>query len=472
MRASAIFLTTGCLFFSAIPTLAEPLRIATFDVDVSPPIGSPVAYAPARKILDPLRARGIVILTDRKPIVLCAIDWIGIANGGHDEFRRRLARAAGTSADRVAVHVLHQHDGPRCDFTAETLAAQRGLGGKLFSPVFARETIENIAAAIRAAIKKPQVVTHLGVGRAKIEKVASNRRILGPDGKVAIVRWSSTTDPRAIAAPEGLIDPYVRLVSFYHDEKPLAVLSYYATHPQSYYGQGDVTSEFVGLARAARQKATGGVLHVHFNGAGGNIAAGKYNDGSTRMRPILAQRMAEGMRKAWLATKRIRIEAKDVTWRSRKVSLPVGKHLVAEELRKTLDDPQATEAARLAAARNLAWVQRMAGGHKIDLGCLRLADTYILHMPGELFVEYQLAAQKLKPKANVCMAAYGDYGPGYIGTRVAYPQGGYETSPRASRVAPEVEAVLMAAIKELLGLRPENCFSVAPAGERRPSGRR
>ena len=61
----------------------------------------------------------------------------------------------------------------------------------------------------------------------------------------------------------------------------------------------------------------------------------------------------------------------------------------------------------------------------------------MLHLPGELFVEYQLAAQKLRPDLFVAMAAYGDYGPGYIGTEVAYPQGGYETGPQASLVAPE-----------------------------------
>jgi hypothetical protein len=48
------------------------------------------------------------------------------------------------------------------------------------------------------------------------------------------------------------------------------------------------------------------------------------------------------------------------------------------------------------------------------------------------------------------MAAYGDYGPGYIGTEIAYAQGGYETSPGASRVAPQVEQVLMDAITQLL----------------------
>jgi hypothetical protein len=70
-------------------------------------------------------------------------------------------------------------------------------------------------------------------------------------------------------------------------------------------------------------------------------------------------------------------------------------------------------------------------------------------MPGELFVEYQLAAQEMRPDDFVAMAAYGDYGCGYIGTEIAYSQGGYETGP-VSRVAPSVEAVLMDALRELL----------------------
>jgi hypothetical protein len=70
-------------------------------------------------------------------------------------------------------------------------------------------------------------------------------------------------------------------------------------------------------------------------------------------------------------------------------------------------------------------------------------------MPGELFIEYQLAAQKMRPESPVMMAAYGDYGPGYIGTAVAYTQGGYETGP-VSRVGPGSEEALMRAMRELL----------------------
>jgi hypothetical protein len=81
---------------------------------------------------------------------------------------------------------------------------------------------------------------------------------------------------------------------------------------------------------------------------------------------------------------------------------------------------------------------------------LKLGRARVLHLPGELFVEYQLAAKAQRPDLFVAMAAYGDYAPWYVGTAIAYEQGGYETEPRSSNVAPEVEGVLMGAIRKLL----------------------
>jgi hypothetical protein len=99
----------------------------------------------------------------------------------------------------------------------------------------------------------------------------------------------------------------------------------------------------------------------------------------------------------------------------------------------------------------LAWLDREEARHPILLGLLRIGDIRILHMPGELFVEYQLAAQQMRAGKPVLMAAYGDYGPGYIGTDVAYTQGGYEVGQGVSRVGPGVETVLMEGMRRLLG---------------------
>ncbi|MHB1562390.1 MAG: hypothetical protein ACYC61_33535, partial [Isosphaeraceae bacterium] len=212
---------------------------------------------------------------------------------------------------------------------------------------------------------------------------------------------------------------------------------------------GLANPDFPGMARDAREKATG-VPHIHFDGAGGNIGAGKWNDGSPSNRQVLADRVADGMARAWESTTRTPIAAADLGWSSIPVKLPVSPHLDEGSLRKILDDPSKPPLARGDAARELAWLLRCRAGDTIDVTCLRLGKARVLHLPGELFVEYQLAAQKMRPDLFVAMAAYGDYAPGYIGTAVAYPQGGYETGPRASLVAPEVEGVLMDAIRKLL----------------------
>ena len=427
---------------------AEPLKVATFDVDASPPVGSPLAYDPTKGVQIPLSCRGVILLGTGKPVVLCAVDWIGIGNDGNRVFRESLAKAAGTTPDRVAVHTLHQHDAPDCDFSAAKMLDELGVRNRYHSG-FARAVINRAAKAIAKALPNAQPVTHLGLGEGKVEKVASNRRILGSDGKVKHIRWTATRDPKVRAFPSGTIDPMLKMISFYNGKKRLAVLTYYATHPQSYYRTGLANPDFPGIARNDRQKATG-VVHVHFNGAGGNIGAGKWNDGSKKNRRILADRVAAGMKLAWENTKRVPITADDLRWQTVKVVLPAAGHLDETKLTVALKDGKAKPTARTAAARNLVWLRRCTNKDPISIACLTLKSARVLHMPGELFVEYQLAAQKLRPRLFVAMAAYGDYAPGYIGTEIAYSQGGYETSPRASRVGPKVEGVLMGAVKRLL----------------------
>jgi hypothetical protein len=429
------------------------LRAATFQADVTPPLGSPLCNGgvkPVMEIVTPLTARGVVLLGAGEPIVLCAVDWVGIANESHDVFRQALAEAAGTSVERVTLHTLHQHDAPGSDFATERLLAEHGLPGLYSNPDFDADVMARVASAVRNSLETAQPVTHVGLGTGKVDKVASNRRILGPDGRVALQRQSSGgRNPAARAAPEGTIDPLVRLLTFWNADKPVAVLTWYATHPQSYYGRGSVNWDFVGMARESRGKALPGVPHIHFNGAGGNVAAGKYNDGSKETRPILASRLAAGMRLAWESQKKRPLKAADIEWKVVPVAMPVRDTLVDHQLLAKITNDKLKDRDRLRAARDITFLRRTVGGHRIPLSCLRLGSARVLHMPGELFVEYQLAAQQMRPDDFVAMAAYGDYGTGYIGTEIAYRQGGYETGI-VSRVAPRVEGVLIAAMKQLL----------------------
>jgi len=431
------------------------LQIATFDVDATPPVGSRMAYNTSINTWDlGLRAKGIVITGAGQPVVLCAIDWIGIANEGQDVFRKALAGAAGTIPQRVAVHTIHQHDAPACDFAAERILKDAGFDPMAFEGTFARQVILRLETAVRQALDKAQPLTHIGLGEAQVYQVASARRILGEDGKVKITRYSAAANPAVRAEPEGVIDPMVSLVSFWNNDKPLAVLSYYATHPQSYYGTGIPNPDYPGVARFLRQLAVPDALHIHFNGAGGDVTAGKYNDGSKENRGILGERLADGMKRAWEATERFSAKPQDIRWSVEPVSLPPAKNL--EEMKslalgnmKNGKRPWDNENVVTNNMSKIPFLERCKEGRKIDIGCLTVGSGRILFMPGELAVEYQIAAKELRKDLFIAMAAYGDYGMGYISTAIQYTQGGYEAGP-ASAVAPEVENVLMGAVRKLL----------------------
>src|SRR5207245_23907 len=118
-----------------------------------------------------------------------------------------------------------------------------------------------------------------------------------------------------------------------------------------------------------------------------------------------------------------------------------------ETSRKLLADAKATAARRNNAAYQLAWLKRIET--PIELGCLDFGGKVLnLFLPGEAFVEYQLATQKMRPDAAVHVVAYGDGGPGYIPTARAYLEGGYE--PTVALAGPDSEDILLKAMRKLL----------------------
>ena len=217
----------------------QPLKVGVFSVDASPPVGSPLAYDPTKEVTLPLSCKGLVLIGEGKPIVLCAVDWIGIGNDGQTEFRQALADAVGTEPGRVRVHTLHQHDAPGFDASVARMLKKEGVDvGQVVDLPFVRDVIARASSAAKKAAAEARSATHLGLGEARVEQVASNRRILGPDGKVQYVRYTACADPQIRAFPEGTIDPMLKMISFWDGDQAIAVMTFYATHPQSYYRTG------------------------------------------------------------------------------------------------------------------------------------------------------------------------------------------------------------------------------------------
>jgi hypothetical protein len=285
----------------------------------------------------------------------------------------------------------------------------------------------------------------IGAGQAKVERVASSRRVRSEDGKI-LVRWSSCRDPKLRAVPEGRIDPWLKTITLARGGSPLVRLHYYATHPQSYFGDARASYDFPGIARQALE-ADEGVFQIYFNGCGGDITAGKYNDGSKEARVELAARLLAGMR---AAAKETRYQpAGPIVWRTVSIRLAPRRDpgYTDAEYRARMVDTQLRSASRVyRGAMPLAYVAR--SNIPIEISSLTMRDIHIVHLPGESMIDFQFFAQQQQPDHFVAVAAYGDCGCGYICTEEAFEEGGYE--PTDSFVAPESEGVLKEGIRKLL----------------------
>jgi hypothetical protein len=394
----------------------------------------------------PLLAKGIILSDERTCYALCAFDYCELRTGAHDLFRRIIANALQVNELQVEVHCLHQHDAPLYDVYAEMLLDGMPSPPRLVDSGFIESASGRVASAARDALKGLESCTHVGCGKGKVEKFASNRRVPMPDGSIG-VRYSSCKDPVLVAAPEGLTDPWLRTITLFDRERPLARLHYYASHPQSYYGKGHMNWDTPGLARERLEKEER-IPQIYFTGCAGNIAAGKYNDGSAKARVQLADRLYQGMTAAIGATQKERCS--EIFWKTTEVRFALRTEPDFSEVhfREVLRDPHQPYHERTKAALALAWYERLKVRPTVDMSCYRIGPARILHLPGEAFVEYQLHAQSLRPENFIATAAYGELGTGYICTEKALSEGGYE--PTQSFVGPPSEARLKAAIEELV----------------------
>ncbi|HEU0006501.1 MAG TPA: hypothetical protein VFS12_10975, partial [Terriglobia bacterium] len=264
-------------------------ELSTFQADITPPLGHALmggGITPAQRIADPLSAHGFVLRGGGLPIVLVSLDWCEVRNDAYDHWRTVLAKAAGTSKERVLLTCIHQHDAPVADLTAQRLLNESKAAGSICDIGFHETAVQRVALSMKDSLPTSLRVTHLGLGQARVDRVASNRRYVGPQGKLLFNRTSATRDAWIREQPEGTVDPWLKTLSFWSGEQPVVALSCYATHPMSYYGKGGVSTDFIGMARDRRQKEDLTVKQIYVSGCSGNVTAGKYNDGAPENRPV------------------------------------------------------------------------------------------------------------------------------------------------------------------------------------------
>ncbi len=417
----------GTLLNAASPHAAGAqgkFRLASFSADITPPVGTPVLNGVrSRSVADPLFAKGLVLLGTAEPIVVVALDWCEIRNESYERWRSVLAKAAGTTRERVLVSCVHQHDAPYVDIGAQQLLKAHRVDGGLCDPKSNEEALRNVARALRSSLSGARGITHIGCGEGKVGQVASNRRYVTAAGGISFGRTSAARDAAIRSKPIGTVDPMLKTISFWAEDQPVAAVHCFATHPMSYYGKGDLSADFPGIARARRQKDFPSVAQVYLSGCAGDIMAGAFNDGDPKNRALLANRLYEGMVAAWEATKKHPLESVRFRCGSMKFSPRQTPGFSLDEMKKQLAGPSEPFRVKYQAALGLSWRKRLDSGHLIDVPSVDFGAAHLVLMPAEAFVQYQLWAQQMRPDAFVMVPAYGECAPGYIPTAESAAEG-------------------------------------------------
>jgi len=415
------------------------LRIATFKVDVTPPIGDPLAYVPNEKVDTPIYVSGVVLDDGNTRAVWVSCDYIYICGESYVTWTEAIAKQAGTTAENVMLHSVHQHDSIR--WAPEYNPKEGEDGPPVVSPEYCKKSLKDVSDAIAEAVSGSwQAVGRLLTAETRLGGLAANRRLVDENGQFAHTRYSGKNPPALQAWPVGKIDPVLRTVCFENTEgRKIVALHFYATHPMAAYMRRMVSTDVPGRALRHVQENNDSVsLNIYFSGCGGDITFGKYNlTADAQSIERLGIRLGEGILRNLkrleqqpvgpLVVKRI---AFDVPFdpELKPASDYSGEH--AQERRyllETLDRWRQSSVARLSI------------GPKVHL---------LSFEPGEVFVDYQLYAQSLIPEHFLATAAYGNGVYWYIPTRAAFEEnGGYETGHLACVVTPEIDEVLRGALR-------------------------
>ena len=162
----------------------EALRVATFQCDVTPPIGHWLYRHPLKTIEHPLLAKGIVLEQDNQRYVLCAIDWCVLSGGAHALLRQKMAAGAATAPANTALQCVHVHSAPIIDAEAKGLLAGVEDAPEYYDPGFLKRVADGLKKAVQDAVSRLAPCDRIGISQAKVDRVASDRRIM-VDGRSA-----------------------------------------------------------------------------------------------------------------------------------------------------------------------------------------------------------------------------------------------------------------------------------------------
>lgn len=430
---------------------AKSLRAGVARRVITPEVGGELAGFDARKgvsigVHDDLFASALVVSGGGRTIALVSLDLIGVTQGFTDLVRRTLKASIGIEERDVILCATHTHCAPA------TIQHFYDVDHRLDAG-YMEMLLPKVVEAVEDAFRQQEDAV-IKTGLVPVKGIAKNRR---------------TESGEPVDESAGVI-----LVEDRHG-RPRSIAVNYACHP-TVLGPNtlEITRDFPNyLVESLEQYLGQGVIAMYFNGTEGDLSIGHKSNlsavGVIASYRTFAKAKEIGERLASFvieALGSLQLELPNLDVQRQIVQLPL----------KRYPPPSVVKEAKIAARSALEKGERArdAGELKeeelvllrqawlfariddyysslyerakpsevlpVEVSVVRLGNTAMVFLPGEIFVEVGIAIRKQSPIARTMIFGLANDYIGYVHTVNATKESGYEVV--ASRVSPQASLVL------------------------------
>lgn len=434
-------------------------------VCIDPPYGSPiVGYYEERKvkgILDSLYARAVAFDDGETKAVIITIDVCYLAQNHFDDIKEAVNIATGIEKNGIFINCSHTHTGP--------------LVGKNFSSdetsdeaydKFLVNSARDAAVYAIADLKESELET----AKTKAHGISFVRRYKMKNGWVATNPGVNNPD---IDYPLGTPEETVKLVKIIRKNADDIFIVNFGTHSDTVGGEY-ISADYIGYVCSILENAVpntkcmfllgpqGDVNHVNVHPTPGQSAISKIDFDGVPRSVKLAEHMGRVIAGAVLSVCSIteKIKYDKISYAFDMVTLP--SHQENDKLEEAKKLNEMYESGRkaeleykemelttvVAEARRIIRLEHGPESYPFYLSAIKIGDLVFAGIGGEPFTEIGTRICKASPFKETVLCCLTNSAGGYIPTRRAYEEGGYEA--RTSSLKPGGDDIIVEGMEKLL----------------------
>ena len=454
---------------------ANKILVGAAEVDITPPVGfrcgGSYQEVISTGVHDPLFAKALVVRQNNMAAAIVISDLLSVPPDLSRMARDQASEKTGIPPENIVIAATHNHGSPEYWGSLRDIAHSAAMQRHGHDP---HETVDYQARLVNAwveAISKADRMSQpatIGMVVAQQTGLAFNRRFHMQHGSV---RFNPGVGNPAIVRPAGPVDtdlPFILFRSVDNQRTTIASLTTFAMHT-AVHGGTEFSGDFPAVMQTELCKALGNrFVSLFAEGTAGDINHINVNSpNQTKGRPEV-ERIGKTLSATILDSldDMKAVAAPDLAVVSHTAYAPfksVGKARYAEAIhqlreQKTLRLPFLTVVAAWRDCHRYRYSLLHDSNKPLEVQAIRLdANTAIVTLPHEVFVELGLAIKATSPFRNTIVISLANDIDYYIPTRRAFEEGSYEvtTCPLEPGCGEILLQTAQAALKELKH-RPTN----------------